>query len=46
MDASKNQFYNGIDFSKGIESEESMPGVLKSLKIQCSERSLLPVAGF
>ncbi len=32
--ASKNQFHNGIDFSQEIDSLESMPGVLKSLKIQ------------
>ncbi len=33
MDASKNQSYNGIDFSQGIDSVESMPEVLKSYKI-------------
>jgi hypothetical protein len=33
-DASKNQFQNGIDFSQGIDSVESLPGVIKSIKIQ------------
>jgi hypothetical protein len=32
MGASKNQSYNGIDLSQGIDSVESMPGLLKSLK--------------
>jgi hypothetical protein len=35
--ASKNQFHNGIDFSQGIDTVESMPGVLKSLEIQALE---------
>jgi hypothetical protein len=26
IDVSKNQFHNGIDFSQGIDSVESMPG--------------------
>ena len=32
MDASKNQSYDGIDFSQGIDSVESMPEV--SLKVK------------
>jgi hypothetical protein len=35
--ASKNKFHNGIDFSQGIDSVESMTGVLKSLKIQAPD---------
>jgi hypothetical protein len=35
--AFKNQFHNRIDFSQGIDSVESMPGVLKSLEIQALE---------
>jgi hypothetical protein len=31
IDASKNKFHNGIHFSEGIDSVESMPGVIKSL---------------
>jgi hypothetical protein len=31
--ASKNRFHNKNDFSQGIDSVESMPGVLKSQKI-------------
>ncbi len=34
MDASKNQFHNGIEFSQVIESMDSMPGARKSLKIK------------
>ncbi len=30
IDVSKNQFHNGIDFSEGIDSVKSMPGVLSS----------------
>jgi hypothetical protein len=35
--AFKNQFHNGIDFSQGIDSTESMPGVLKSFEFQALE---------
>jgi hypothetical protein len=38
VDASKNQIHNGIDFSQGIDSVVSMPGVLKSLKIQAQTK--------
>jgi hypothetical protein len=31
IDVSKNPFHNKIDFSQGIDSVESMPGVLKSI---------------
>jgi hypothetical protein len=34
IDASRNQIHNGIDFSQRIDSVESMPGILKSPKIQ------------
>jgi hypothetical protein len=34
IDAAKNQFHNGMDFSQGIDSVESKPGILKSPKIQ------------
>jgi hypothetical protein len=34
IDASRNQFHNGMDFSHGIDSVESMPGILKSPKMQ------------
>jgi hypothetical protein len=34
IDVSKNQFLNGIDFSQGIDSVQSMHGILKSPKIQ------------
>ncbi len=30
----ENQFHGGIDTSQGIDSVESMPGVLNSLKIR------------
>jgi hypothetical protein len=31
IDASRNKFHNGTDFSQGIDSVETMPGVFKSL---------------
>ncbi len=34
IDVSKNQFQDEINFSQGIDSVESMPRVIKSLKIQ------------
>jgi hypothetical protein len=34
IDASKNQFRLRIDFSQWIDFVESMPGILKSYKIQ------------
>ncbi len=34
MDVFKNQFHNRIDFSQGIDSIESMPWILKRLKIR------------
>jgi hypothetical protein len=37
IDASKNKFHNGIDFSQGIDSVEAMPGVNKSLQIQAQD---------
>jgi hypothetical protein len=42
IDASKNQFHNGIGFTQWIDSVESMPGILKSLKIQVLEPDLAP----
>jgi hypothetical protein len=33
-DVFKNKFHKGIDFSLGIDSVESMPGVLESFKIR------------
>jgi hypothetical protein len=33
INASKNQFHDGIDFLQRIDSEESMPVVLKSSKV-------------
>jgi hypothetical protein len=34
IDVSKYPFHNKIDFSQGIVSVESMPGIIKSLKIR------------
>jgi hypothetical protein len=34
IDVYKNQFHKGIEFSQGADSVESIPGVLKSLKIR------------
>jgi hypothetical protein len=37
INASKNEFHRGIDFSQRINSVERMPGVLKSSKIHAYE---------
>jgi hypothetical protein len=38
IDASNNQFHNGIDFSQGVDSVESMPRALQRLKNQAQIR--------
>jgi hypothetical protein len=38
IEISKNPFNDEIEFSQGIDSVESMPGVLKSVKVRTQQR--------
>jgi hypothetical protein len=40
IDVSKNQFHTAFDFLQGIDSVESMPEIVKSLKIRAQASGL------